>query len=184
VDFTLTNGQLKGYAPLQALARYADAKALENLQFGTLSNTLTIAKQTITVPPMAVDNNALSLRLSGTHAFSGAVDYTVEFRLKEALSAQKKGTKRPRELDAYLAETSDPGKVWIPVRITGSTDAPKITLNTQKAAQSSAQTVRSDFKKQGAELRQLLKPSEPKPVPAQKYIFEWEEESGDSTRIP
>jgi hypothetical protein len=131
-----------------------------------------------------VDNNALSLRLSGTHAFSGAVDYTVEFRLKEALSAQKKGTKRPRELDAYLAETSDPGKVWIPVRITGSTDAPKITLNTQKAAQSSAQTVRSDFKKQGAELRQLLKPSEPKPVPAQKYIFEWEEESGDSTRIP
>jgi hypothetical protein len=184
VDFTLTNGQLKGYAPLQALARYADAKALENLQFGTLSNTLTVAQQTITVPPMAVENNALSLRLNGTHAFSGAVDYTVEFRLKEALSAQKKGTKRPRELDAYLAETSDPGKVWIPVRITGTADAPKITLNTQKAAQSSAQTVRSDFKKQGAELRQLLKPSEPKPVPAQKYIFEWEEESGDTTRIP
>ena len=181
VDFTLAQGKLTGYAPLQALSKYADAEALQNLSFGTLTNTLTWKDGVLTVPPMAVDNNALSLKLHGTHRLNNTVDYTVQFRLKEALEAKK--TRRPKEWQAYIEEASDPGKVWIPVRITGPTDQLKITLDRTTAAKSSSQAVQADFKKQGKELRQLLQPAPPAAPKREKYIFEWEE-APDTNRVP
>jgi len=181
VDFTVREGRLRNYAPLQALSKYAQAQALEDLRFGTLQNTLTVAQGVLTVPPMTVENNALTLKLFGTHAFNGTVDYTVQFRLKEALNAKK--TQRPSELNAFLAESDDPGNVWIPVRIYGPQDAPTITLDTKAAARGSLQTVQSDFKRQGSELRQLLKPAPAAQPAAEKYIFEWEE-TRDTNRMP
>jgi hypothetical protein len=171
VDFTVREGRLRNYAPLQALSKYAQAQALENLRFGTLKNTIAVAQGVLTAPPMTVENNALTLKLYGTHSFDGTVDYTIQFRLKEALNAKK--SQRPSELNAFLAESNDPGNVWIPVRIYGPQDAPTITLDTKAAAQGSLQTVQADFKRQGSELRQLLKPAPAAQPAAEKYIFKW-----------
>jgi hypothetical protein len=173
VDFTLTHGKVSNYAPLLALSKYANAQALNKLTFGTLTNTLTWSNGVLTVPPMQIDNNALALKLYGTHRLDNTVDYTVQFRLKEALQARN--TPRPKKWDAYLEEATDPGKVWIPVRITGNAQNPKITLDRNAASRNSAQTLQSDFQKQGKELRQLLKPDAPAATPKEKYIFEWEE---------
>jgi hypothetical protein len=173
VDFTLREGRLRNYAPLQALSKYAQAQALQDLRFGTLENTLTVAQGVLTVPPMTVENNALTLKLYGTHSFDGTVNYSVQFRLKEALNAKK--SQRPSELNAFLAESNNSGNVWIPVRIYGPQDAPTITLDTKAAASSSLQTVQSDFKRQGSELRKLLNPGLATQPSTEKYIFEWEE---------
>jgi hypothetical protein len=180
VDFTLTNGKVNNYAPLLALSKYANAQALTKLTFGTLTNTLTWSNRVLTVPPMQIDNNALALKLYGTHRLDNTVDYTVQFRLKEALQARN--TPRPKEWDAYLEEATDPGKVWIPVRITGNAQNPKITLDRNAAARNSTQTLQSDFQKQGKELRQLLKPDAPASTPKEKYIFEWEE-TADTNKL-
>jgi hypothetical protein len=173
VDFTLTNGKVNNYAPLLALSKYANAQALTKLTSGTLTNTLTWSNGVLTVPPMQIDNNALAVKLYGTHRLDNTVDYTVQFRLKEALQARN--TPRPKEWDAYLEEATDPGNMWIPVRITGNAQNPKITLDRNAASRNSAQTLQSDFQKQGKELRQLLKPQAPAEAPKEKYIFEWEE---------
>jgi hypothetical protein len=180
VDFTLTNGKVNNYAPLLALSKYANAQALTKLTFGTLTNTLTWSNGVLTVPPMQIDNNALALKLYGTHRLDNTVDYTVQFRLKEALQARK--TPRPKEWDTYLEEATDPGNVWIPVRITGNAQNPKIALDRNAASRNSTQTLQSDFKKQGKELRQLLKPQAPAAGPKEKYIFEWEE-TADTNKL-
>jgi hypothetical protein len=180
VDFTLTHGKVSNYAPLMALSKYANAQALTKLTFGILTNTLTWSNGVLTVPPMQIDNNALALKLYGTHRLDNTVDYTVQFRLKEALQARN--TPRPKEWDAYLEEATDPGNVWIPVRITGNAQNPKITLDRNAASRNSTKTLQSDFQKQGKELRQLLKPTPPAAAPREKYIFEWEE-TADTNKL-
>jgi hypothetical protein len=80
----LHEGALKNFEPLQKLAPYTADKALSTLRFSDLKNTVHIEKKTITIPPMEVHTNLMSLEIGGTHTFDGKIDYNLVIPLQYA----------------------------------------------------------------------------------------------------
>ena len=184
-DIEIRNGRLSGYKPLQALSRFAEEKALQDVRFGLLKNTLTIENQQVRIPSMTIENSALSLWLQGTHSFENKVDYILKLQLNDLLGKNKKPRKN-KELDAFIEVESSKGPLWIPMRIHGPMDDLKISLDKSFLKPGGQSTLEKDFKQQGKDLKNLFKPNVPASTqPTQsKYIFEWEEADPDSTKTP
>ena len=84
---------------------------------------------------------------------------------------------RSKDLDAFIAEESARGPVWIPIHIVGPADQLKFSLDRKALSQDIKSSVQEDWKKQGQDLRNIFqKPVERPVIPEKKYQFEWEEE--------
>jgi hypothetical protein len=96
---TIKNGALTGYEPLKELSSFVHVKDLENVKFKTLSNSIEIFDETIFIPKMKIENNALNLQLEGTHTFDNLMSYAMEISVAELLATKanwiaKKAEKR------------------------------------------------------------------------------------------
>ena len=96
---TIDNGALSEYEPLKELSSFVNIKDLENVKFKTLSNSIEIFDQTIFIPKMKIENNALNLQLEGTHTFDNLMSYAMEISVAELLATKanwiaKKAEKR------------------------------------------------------------------------------------------
>lgn len=95
----IENGALTGYEPLKELSSFVHVKDLENVKFKTLSNSIEIFDETIFIPKMKIENNALNLQLEGTHTFDNLMSYAMEISVAELLATKanwiaKKAEKR------------------------------------------------------------------------------------------
>jgi hypothetical protein len=84
----IRNGQLIQYEPLYELSKFVKIDDLKSLQFADLRNTILIENETILIPQMDVNNNALNLSVSGTHSFTNMLDYHLRIKFSDLL-AQK-----------------------------------------------------------------------------------------------
>ena len=96
---TIENGALTGYEPLKELSSFVHVKDLENVKLKTLSNSIEIFDETIFIPKMKIENNALNLQLEGTHTFDNLMSYAMEISVAELLATKanwiaKKAEKR------------------------------------------------------------------------------------------
>jgi hypothetical protein len=175
VDFQVAKGRITGFEPLQELSRFAEVEVLKDVRFGTVKNQLRIADQTVFIPEMTLENNALVLKVAGEHRFDNVMDFTLQMQLRDLVGGKK--TPRSKALDDFIAEESTRGPVWIPIKIQGPADQLKFSLDKKTLTQDIKSSVQDDWKRQGEELRGLFqKPVERPVVPEKKYQFEWEEE--------
>jgi hypothetical protein len=175
VDFQVAKGRITGFEPLQELSRFAEVEDLKDVRFGTVKNQLRIADQTVFIPEMTLENNALVLKVAGEHRFDNVMDFTLQMQLRDLVGGKK--TPRSKALDDFIAEESTRGPVWIPIKIQGPADHLKFSLDKKTLTQDIKSSVQDDWKRQGEELRGLFqKPVERPVVPEKKYQFEWEEE--------
>ena len=175
VDFQVAKGRITGFEPLQELSRFAEVEDLKDVRFGTVKNQLRIANQTVFIPEMTLENNALVLKVAGQHRFDNVMDFTLQMQLRDLVGGKK--TPRSKALDEFIAEEASRGPVWIPIKIFGPADNLKFTLDKKTLTQDIKSSVQDDWKRQGEELRSIFqKPVERPIVPEKKYQFEWEEE--------
>ena len=80
----LQEAVLKNFEPLQKLAPYTTEKKLDRLQFSHIKNDIHIEKGTITIPPMEIHTNLMSIELSGTHTLDGKINYNIVVPLEYA----------------------------------------------------------------------------------------------------
>lgn len=66
----------------------AFGEKLKDLKFKQLKNTILIENEVLTIPSMSIESSALSVELSGKHAFNNQVDYKFGFYFRD-LKQQK-----------------------------------------------------------------------------------------------
>lgn len=181
VQFNLENGRLRNVDALQQLARFAEVDALKDVRFAPVRNTIYVSQQRVLIPEMLLENNALQLKVAGTHGFDQAVDYRFQLQLRELLGANK--PKPSRAVDAYITEESTRGPVWVPIRATGPIDKLNIKLDGQSLKSDVKASVKQDWEKQASEIKNAVKPAEYQTVaPEKKYQFEWTDGDEDTSR--
>ncbi|MFA9213871.1 MAG: AsmA-like C-terminal region-containing protein [Candidatus Methylacidiphilales bacterium] len=90
IKVQLLNGELINYKPLTALSKFVSLNDLRNLKFAELNNTIEISQQTISIPKMLIENNAVNITLSGSQNFDNFIDYDLIVNLSEILRKKLK----------------------------------------------------------------------------------------------
>ncbi|MCB0793446.1 MAG: hypothetical protein KDB88_01815, partial [Flavobacteriales bacterium] len=99
IDLRIDKGNLKGHAPLMAvadhvqgnklIAPFVDTRALRDrladVQFASLENRIEIRDRQVIIPLMEVKSSVMDIELSGQHGFDDVIDHHVNFRLGELL---------------------------------------------------------------------------------------------------
>ncbi|MFN4299534.1 MAG: AsmA-like C-terminal region-containing protein [Thermaurantimonas sp.] len=164
MELKVQNGRLIDFEPMEALGRFADVDELKDIRFDELTNRLKIENQLIQIPQFEIRSNALNLILEGTHSFENAIDYKVGLSLSDVLYQKRKHSRSLN--DVVFEEDENGARIWI--RISGTTDQPKITPIKAELIRSRNQL----FNKQKEESTDTVQPSKPSKSP---YKFEWDE---------
>ena len=143
-SITIKNGALNGYEPLKELSSFVHIKDLENVTFKTLSNSIEIFDQTIFIPKMRIENNALNLQLEGTHTFDNLMSYAMEISVAELLATKanwiaKKAEKR--------IERNKTGGLTAYVIMEGTPDDLKIKYDRSTVKENIKKEVKNEKKK-------------------------------------
>lgn len=173
-DFTIRNGRLVNYKPLESLSRFADVSELRDVHFETLENHLSINNENIHIPGMTVKSSVLELWVEGDHSFANIIDYSLKLKLLDALGTRRRTND---ELSEFIQESTRE-QPQIPVRIYGPLDNLTITLDKSLLQQG----IRDEWQAEGQELRDLLNGKEDNAEPEPEYIFEWNDTQDTTNR--
>jgi hypothetical protein len=82
-EFTLENGALVGFKPLEKINKFIFKKRnLSNITFKDISNTLTFENGKIFIQPMRIESNVLNMRVDGVYAYDTGTDVRIEIPLR------------------------------------------------------------------------------------------------------
>ncbi len=147
-SMNIKQGELIDYKPLLGLSRFADVAELKHLKFSELNNTLTIKNNVISIPEMDVKTNAISLSLSGKHAFDNMVNYKVKLALSQLLTKKRKI--QPNE----FGEEDPVSKNWT---IYVNIDGPLSNLKYSFDRKGSSVQLKDEVKKEKENIKEILK---------------------------
>ena len=168
ITFTVKNGEVNNFEPMQKLNKYLDDEGLSHLRFGDLKNEVHIEKRMIYLPQMEISSNVTVIQLSGTHSFDQKIDYRV--------IAPLRNRKKIDPDEAFGAiEEDNVGKPKLFLKIIGT--AENYTVSLDKAAVK--KKIVSDIKKEVKELSDAFKAKgkqKKKELELEKdEYFDWEE---------
>ena len=143
-SITIKNGALNGYEPLKELSSFVHIKDLENVTFKTLSNSIEIFDQTIFIPKMRIENNALNLQLEGTHTFDNLMSYAMEISVAELLATKANWIAKKAEKRIEMNKT---GGLTAYVVMEGTPDNLKIKYDRSTVKENIKKEVKNEKKK-------------------------------------
>ena len=152
VNVVIDNGALLDYKPLTELSAFAKIDDLKNVKFKSLKNTIEIFDQTIFIPRMRIENNALNLEIEGTHTFGNYMQYSMSLSVAELLATKanwiaRKAEKRIEKnkdggLTAYIMMEGTPDKLKI--RYDRSTVKENVTEEAKKEKKKFIQALKGE----------------------------------------
>lgn len=148
-DLTIENGELNNFEPMLALSKYLKGADLRKITFSTLKNQIEIKNQTIYIPSMHIQSNAIDLTASGTHTFNNYIDYKLQLLLSDLIG------KKVREQHTEFGNIEDDGlgKMKLFLSMKGPMSNPKITYD-RKGVEDK---IKNDVKLEKQNLKVILK---------------------------
>ena len=143
-NITIDNGALVDYEPLQELSAFAKIQDLKNVKFKSLKNTIEIFDQTIFIPKMRIENNALNLEIEGTHTFNNYMKYSMGLSVAELLATKANWIARKAE---KRIEKNKNGGLTAYILMEGTPDDLKIRYDKATASKNVKQEVKKEKKK-------------------------------------
>lgn len=89
-EVDIDDGMLQDFGMLDAFSSFVKIKELENIKFQDLKNYLEIRKQTLYIPAMFIQSNAMNLTISGQHNFLNEFDYYLKVNAGQVLTERFK----------------------------------------------------------------------------------------------
>lgn len=186
-NFNILNGELNHYKPLYKLSKFVDLKALENIKFEKLENTLEIKNNQIHFPKMAIQSSALDLNASGDHNFSNEYTYRINLLLSDVLGKKAKENNRGNDEFSFI-EDDGTGKTSLFLVIEGNGDDMKIRYDTKSVKEHIKEGIQEEksnlktllneefgwFKKDSTVIKHQQK--EAKTKTKENFQIEWEDE--------
>lgn len=149
IDASIRNGELNNFEPMKKLDRYLDDEGLNKMRFSDIKNDIHIEKKTIYIPQMVVRTNVTDLKISGTHTF----DQHINYKLVTPLRGKKKFTDAQAE---GALESDGSGQSRLYLKITGTTDDYKVSLDTDAIKKK----IISDIKQEVKDLKDAFRQKE------------------------
>lgn len=156
-NLSIEKGNLKNYDPLSALSDFASIEELKDVHFNHLENNISIQNSKIIIPKMDISSNVLDMGIEGKHGFDNSINYSIRLKLSDVLFNNRKNRKKQSEFDQHLDVVEEDDDPNIYIKMTGSVEAPSITLDRQNIGKS----INQDLKNQKTELKNIFK-KEPK----------------------
>lgn len=140
-DVIVENGALVGYEPLRELSSFVNIEDLENVQFKTLQNSIEIFDQTIFIPKMMIENNAMNLEIEGTHTFENEMRYNMGLSVAELLANKAKWIARKND---KRIEKNSKGGLTAYIIMEGTPDDLKIRYDRATVTQNAKEEVKKE----------------------------------------
>ena len=84
-DVNIHDGELVGLKLLESFSTYIRVEDLKRVKFSNLQNQLEIYKQSIHIPVMYIQSNALNMQISGNHSFNQDINYNIVVNAAQVL---------------------------------------------------------------------------------------------------
>lgn len=140
----IENGALVNYEPLKELSAFAKIEDLENVKFKSLQNTIEIFDQTIFIPKMRIENNAINLEIEGTHTFENYMKYSMGLSVAELLATKANWIARKAE---KRIEKNKNGGLTAYILMEGTPDNLKIRYDRATVTENVKEEVKKEKKK-------------------------------------
>jgi hypothetical protein len=142
----IIGGELIDFEPMQNLSKYVKEEDLAELHFSELKNDIQIIDRKVIIPEMEIISNAYHIYVSGVHTFDQDIDYHFRIPLDQF--------RRPdRDSRFGEIEESSSGPPNLFLKMYGTAKDYEVSFDS-KAVKNK---IKSDFKKEGDELKNILK---------------------------
>jgi uncharacterized protein involved in outer membrane biogenesis len=152
---SLQDGKLTGVKVNQAIASLLKLPDVEEINFKDWENTFTIADGRITIKDLKISALGADYLVSGSQGLDGSLDYTMSMLLSEQTSAKVAVPGFAGEAVKLFKEPN--GRVKLDFTIGGTTDDPKVALDTKpaqkKAEELAKQKIAEEAKKLGEKVK-------------------------------
>jgi hypothetical protein len=149
--FTIDNGALVDFAPIQELSSFIEISELRNIHFERLSNDFFIRNNFVYIPQMDVRSSAADLAVSGKHSFDNDYEYHIKILLSEMLS--KKIHKPKPNTTEFGAVTDDGlGRTSMLLKIVNKGEDVKVSYDIKAAGSQ----IKKDIKTERQTLKTIL----------------------------
>ncbi|MEX0988582.1 MAG: AsmA-like C-terminal region-containing protein [Bacteroidales bacterium] len=91
-SFVIKNGELINFKPMIEMSKLLKIDKMDAIKFSTISNTILINDNKITIPEMDINSTALNIQASGTHGFDKTYKYHLATKLSELLFSKAQST--------------------------------------------------------------------------------------------
>jgi hypothetical protein len=150
-EVRVKDGKLVNYKPLQDLSGFLRVKDLSSIEFGTLQNTISVKKGTISIPKMEINSSAANIKLSGNHTFQNKMDYRLEILLSDILSRKARQNKKENSEFGRIKEDGL-HRTTLFLKVSGTTENPRFAYDTRGLKEK----LKKDIKKEKSELKQIM----------------------------
>ena len=82
----IENGELVKFKMLEDFSTYVNVKDLRRIKFVNMENYFEVTDNTLYIPAMFIQSNALNLTLSGSHTFNNEIDYNLKVNAGQVLA--------------------------------------------------------------------------------------------------
>ncbi len=147
-NFIIENGELINFQPMIELSDFLKIDKLEHITFSTISNTILVNENKITIPEMNIKSSAINLQASGIHNFNKTFEYHLATKLSEFLF-NKANSKHNKEFDVAI-DKDDKRTIFLILYDEG--DGMVVKFDEQQGLKK----IRNDLKEEKTELKVVL----------------------------
>jgi hypothetical protein len=143
--FTIDNGALVDFEPIQELSSFIEISELRNIHFERLSNDFFIRNNFVYIPQMDVRSSAADLAISGKHSFDNDYEYHIKILLSEMLS---KKIHKPKPNTTEFGAVSDDGlgRTSMLLKVVNKGEDVKVSYDMKAAGSQIKNDIRSERK--------------------------------------
>ena len=150
-NFSIVNGALIDFNPVEKLSSFIELSELENISFDKLENDFFIRNNFLYIPQMEVKSSVADLYVNGKHGFDNNYEYHVKILLSEILSKKRK--KNKNEVSEFgIIEDDGLGHTSLLLKIENKGKEAKVGYDMNAARNK----VRNDIKTEKKTLRSIL----------------------------
>ena len=129
IDFSIENGELNNYKPLEALSKFVELEELKEIKFNRLQNSILVKDREIIIPRFEILSSALNLSIAGTHTFDNDIDYHITLLLSDVLG---KKVKKPKVDEfGYVENDGLQKQSKLYLKMTGNIDDIKVAYDSK-----------------------------------------------------
>jgi len=88
----IRDGRLRDFEMLREFSTYVNVRDLMDIRFATLENYLEISNQTMYLPVMFIQSNAMNLTISGEHTFENKMNYNMKVNAGQVIANRFTGS--------------------------------------------------------------------------------------------
>ncbi len=151
-DIKVENGELINYKPMLALSRYIRVGDLNRVRFSTLENQIQIKNQTIIIPDMEINSDAINIKLSGEHSFNNEINYRLQVLLSDLLARKNRESRNPQEQYGDIIDDGL-GRTTLFLLVAGTIDDPVFRYDRQGLREK----LKEDFRAERQNLREVFR---------------------------